>query len=184
MSKVKNNNNQEICMECGTWIEESIEKNNMVCKSCKKRINIFPEFTNQCNEIIYLLQEDEERWNKIKDCYNEPLSLRGPLYIFSIILPIISAFIIGILANATYDLIKNWILSKTQEFKNKISTKYDYEKLVDIIYNFIYENIDEINKIKFHNKKDSKIFHRKMKVIKKIIEEQKYLKKNQNKKGT
>lgn len=147
-----------ICPNCGEWIEEDylITENDYECKNCTIQINKYSDFYLLCNtfedDIFYSIKYREKLLKTKTSSLAHGWSPE--------ILSIISGFVLGLVTNTSYDLLKEWLRTKRRKYRH--NSHFD-EKANEVILEFLIENIDKIkyihldkNEIKFDIESDLK----------------------------
>ncbi len=133
----------QVCLNCGRWLQQH-SGDEVRCADCGHENNQYVEFYETCLVIERDLSDQRLVLEKIRSLQKYSLQ-RGWA---PDILAVISAFALGILANASYDALKNWMRSRQAEYEVKYG-HYDYEQLIDVLFDVVVDNLDAIECITF-----------------------------------
>jgi hypothetical protein len=141
-----------VCLNCGAWYTREIHS---PCPSCGQQpdpsASAFYEWCLEIEKGIseqgFRREEDRERVRKalVGDL---PFELRHGWS--DIFLALVSAIGLGVLSNASYDVIKVWLLSRRDEF---LKTRFvaDYDALVEITVDYLRQHPHSIKEFDFEN---------------------------------
>lgn len=136
-----------VCIKCGHYINSRpFEFNNACCEHCGYDGGVFLEFYDYCNRLENGLIHNYAVTEKLKDTARTELNHGWA----PDLLAIISAMILGILTNASYDLIKEWVLSKRAEYGRRYHL-FEYEKAVEALLVYLIDNAQQIKEFKIGN---------------------------------
>jgi hypothetical protein len=126
-----------ICVTCGSWFDDS-----GTCHRCRTG----PQDVWRGFYDLALQIDSEIEHNLVNSASGERLrraALSEPRHGWSSeILAVVSAFVLGILTNAGYDLIKVWLLSrqKRDEADESVQRLFRYEIVVTIIHDYLRDH--------------------------------------------
>ena len=132
-----------VCLSCGAWYTR---ESNSSCPNCGQ----FPTpATRSFYEWCLSIEKDFRPWDKrlLKAFAGNAELCHGWSDTF---LALLSAIGLGILSNASYDIIKAWLLMKKEEFlKNRFVA--DYDTLVRLVVDYLDRNPHLIKEFNFNN---------------------------------
>ncbi|MCB9444015.1 MAG: hypothetical protein H6669_07240 [Ardenticatenaceae bacterium] len=156
----------QICLNCRSWLKDST-----ICDVCQHDNSLYADFYALCNSL-----EDELGQGVNVFTYERKLQALVTRELrhgwLPDLLAIISALVLGILTNASYDLIKHWILTKRAEYKQNFSEPFEYEGTIEVLLDFLIENHDQISALKISDDKIDMAFRKRLEDLKTQIEEQ------------
>ncbi|MCK4357070.1 hypothetical protein KAW44_08300 [Candidatus Bipolaricaulota bacterium] len=144
----------QICLRCGAWFGADPRiRANYKCSACGSNNRQFEEFYALCAKL-------EKDFGSIlnEDTREQALSFALPSGLGVDTLALISAFAVGILTNASYDIVKTWIRSRAHEFRKKYRATYDYNQAVEVLFDYIIDHVDSIQKLKTSGSSISVVF--------------------------
>ena len=138
-----------VCLNCGAWYDHG---GSSTCPSCGQPIDLSTRaFYEWCLAI-------DTRFEKhyFTTTVHEQLrkALVGDLELrhgwSDTVLALISAIGLGILSNASYDIIKAWLLTRKEEF---LETRFvaDYDLLVELIIDYLQRHPYIVEEFDFNN---------------------------------
>jgi len=156
----------QICLNCSSWL-----KNSTICDVCQHDNSVYAEFYALCNSLEIEMGQGINAFayeRRLRTLSTRELR-HGWL---PDLLAIISALVLGILTNASYDLIKYWILTKRAEYRQNFSEPFEYEGTIEVLLDFLIENHDQISALKISDNKIDIAFRKHLEDLKTQIEGQ------------
>ena len=162
----------QICLNCRSWL-----RNSAVCHVCQHDNSPFVDFYAFCNDLENQLGQGAKAFSyaqRIRALKKTREGIWGELQHGWLPdgLAIISALVLGILTNASYDLIKHWVLTKRAEYRQNFSEPFEYEGTIEVLLDFLIENHDQISALKISDNKIDIAFRKHLEDLKTQIEEQ------------
>lgn len=156
----------QLCLNCRSWL-----KNSTICDVCQHDNSLYANFYALCNSL-----ENELGQGANAFAYERRLRALSTRELrhgwLPDLLAIISALVLGILTNASYDLIKYWVLTKRAEYRQNFSEPFEYEGTIEVLLDFLIENHDQISALKISDNKIDIAFRKHLEDLKTQIEEQ------------
>lgn len=159
----------QVCVRCGSWMHWSAGKNPTDCAECGHANSMYSEFYRGCMAVERMLNADARAVDRIR-----PLLLERTTIAHGAspeILALISAYVLGMLTNASYDAIKAWIVSRRNEYGAKCGGMFAFEPVVEATLEFMIDHMDEIKRIKFIDDEVMVQFKRDAKKLRSRIED-------------
>nr|VFK12730.1 MAG: hypothetical protein BECKLFY1418C_GA0070996_100161 [Candidatus Kentron sp. LFY] len=156
----------QICIKCGDYIGTyPFDANKKVrCEHCNHNGYDFLEFYYYCQDLEDALNDSHFSVKLIRTAKNELNHGYMPDA-----LAIISALLLGILTNTSYDLIKEWVLSKKGKYKKRYNL-YQYEEAVEVLFEYLIDNENQIKEFEILDQDINIKFQKQLSDIKKEIE--------------
>jgi len=158
-----------ICLNCGTWLDRGAGN---ACPSCGRPLDSTTSaFYEWCLAIDTDLEKqhftatESERFRK---------ALVGDLELHygwsDTLLALISAIGLGLLSNASYDVIKAWLLARKDEF---LKTRFvaDYDLLVDLVVEYLRQHPSIVKEFDFDNEEIRIRFNHSIKPLIRAVEQ-------------
>ena len=143
-----------ICPNCGNWLtikSYSSHFEELECDNCNTLINQYSDFYILCHVLDYEIFNDNRYRNRIIEARESVLRLNSgwsPDF-----LAILSGFVLGILTNTSYDLLKYWMKARRKKYTEKYQhSNLNYDETSEIIIEFLIDNIEKIEAIKIDKK--------------------------------
>ena len=135
----------QICLGCRDWMRISDARHDarVVCPTCGYDNSEFADFYALCAELDEGLHDSRYRAAIIDTRLSDLRS--GPT---GELLAIISAYVLGLLTNASYDLIKQWILGRRASFDEQRIAHFDFERVAEPLIEYVIDNIDKIREFR------------------------------------
>lgn len=153
-----------VCLNCGAWYERIP---NSVCPSCGQQPN---PATVEFYEWCLVIERDFRPTNL--DQFRKALVGHEDLRHgwSDAVLALISAIGLGILSNASYDVIKAWLLTRKDEFlKDRFVA--DYDMLVELVVDYLRQHPDAVKEFDFSNAELKIRFNHSIKPLIKAVEQ-------------
>lgn len=153
-----------VCLNCGAWYERTPHS---VCLSCGQQPHpAAVEFYEWCLAI----EKDFHPTNL--DQFRKALVGHEELHYgwSDTVLALISAIGLGILSNASYDVIKAWLLARKDEF---LKTRFvaDYDMLVELVVDYLRRYPYTVKEFEFSNEELRVRFNHSIKPLIKAVEQ-------------
>ncbi len=153
-----------VCLNCGAWYER---QPHSLCPSCGQQPN---SAAKAFYEWCLAIEKDFHPTNL--DQFRKALAGREGLHYgwSDTILTLISAIGLGILSNASYDVIKAWLLARKDEF---LKTRFvvDYDMLVELVVDYFRRHPHTVKEFDFNDEELRVKFNRSIKPLIKAIEQ-------------
>ncbi len=147
-----------VCLNCGAWYDRGAHN---TCPSCGQPLDLANRTFYEWCLAIYRRFEKHHFTTTEREKFSKALvGDLGLHYGWSdTILALISAIGLGILSNASYDIIKVWLLARKEEF---LKTRFvaDYDLIVELVVDYLqrhphivkeFDFDDEELRIKFNS---------------------------------
>ena len=157
----------QVCISCGNFIGlYPFNFNRAHCEYCGYDGDIFLEFYFHCQQLEEGMNNNVTTSGKLREAAHEKLMYGW----MPNLLAILSAIVLGILTNASYDLVKEWVLSKKEKYEKRYGGLFQYEKAVDALLEYLINNEDQIKGFRIIDSEINIRFNEHLSEIRKEIE--------------
>ncbi len=138
-----------VCLNCGAWYDRG---ESSTCQSCGQPPDPATKaFYEWCFVVATRFEEHHfatTEHEKLRKALVDDSELRHGWS--DTVLALISAIGLGILSNASYDIIKDWLLSRKEEF---LKTRFvaDYDLFVEIIVDYLQRHPHMVKEFEFND---------------------------------
>lgn len=152
------------CLNCGAWYER---KPHSLCPSCGQQPN---SATRTFYAWCLAIEKDFHPTNL--DQFRKALVGHEELHYgwSDTVLALVSAIGLGVLSNASYDVIKTWLLTRKDEF---LKTRFvaDYDMLVELVVDYLRRHPYAVKEFDFNDEELRVKFNHSIKPLIKAVEQ-------------
>jgi len=158
----------QVCVSCGAWLRNRMGAPPLICGDCGYNNRPFADFYRLCARLDRQLEQaGSPAVAKLQGAWKSPLRYGW----LPDLLAMVSAFVLGILTNAAYDVLKQWMMKRKVEFGQKYSPWWvDYDRLVEVVFDYVVDHIQDIKGLQFTEDEVSIQFRRKVEQLRFQIE--------------
>ncbi len=153
----------QICVGCANWLRDS-----NVCDMCGEQTTAYNDFYRLCLSLEGNLNSSSAYRARFQK--NRTIELNHGWT--PEILAIISAIVLGVLGNVSHEALKKWVLSKHKQYRATYWETFEYDKSVEILFDFLLDNLDQIKSFRITDDKVDIQFKAKLTDLRKHIEKQ------------